>query len=354
LGNALRAVSLGLLLAGPTLWACLALWLDGPASRPLAGLLAAGFALGSLVVLLFVRPLRRAAALWAAAFAAVLLGWLALPPRNDRAWQPEVARLPFAELDGDRVVLHNVRNFEYRSETDFTPRWEDRTYDLSRLVGQDLFLSFWGPTLIAHTIMSWEFDDGQHLAISIETRKEQGEAYSALRGFFRQYELYYVVADERDVIGVRANHRGETVYLYRLPASPERGRALLRDYLETVNDLAREPRWYNALTHNCTTSIRVHVLNAGRSIPLDWRLFLNGHLDEYLYELGAFDRGVTLSELRRRSDVTAKARAADSAAQFSQRIRDGLPPRPGRGSARAASNLQMEMRERAALGGEGG
>src|SRR5439155_12700585 len=163
--------------------------------------------------------------------------------------------------------------FDYRSDTDFTERWEDRTYDLSRLGGVDLFMSFWGPTLLAHTIVSWEFDDGRHLAVSIETRKERGEVYSALRGFFRQYELYSVVADERDVVRLRTNYRGERVFLYRLRGSPELARRLLVSYLEQINRLAQTPRWYNALTHNCTTTIRFHAQQAAVRNPLDWRLF---------------------------------------------------------------------------------
>jgi hypothetical protein len=221
-----------------------------------------------------------------------------------------------------------LRNFDYRSETDFTPRWEERRFDLSRLVGIDLFLSYWGPTLIAHTVMSWEFEDGQHLAVSIETRKEKGESYSALRGFFRQYELFYVFADERDLIGLRTNHRGETVYLYRLPASPERARELLMIYVEQIDRLARSPGWYNALTHNCTTSIRLHAGQGGVWLPLDWRLLLNGNLDEYLYEQGRINRSLAFPEIRRRSDITAKARAAGSSPDFSGRIREGLPARP--------------------------
>jgi hypothetical protein len=353
---ALRALLLGLVSAGPTAWACLALWLDGPASRPLAGSLAAGFALATVGVLALVRPLSRAAALWVAGFAAVLLWWLSLAPSNDRAWQPDVEHPPTAEVRGDRLTLRNVRNFEYRSETDFTPHWEERTYDLARLVGLDLFLSFWGPTQIAHTIMSWEFSDGQHLAASIETRKEQGESYSALRGFFRQFELYYVMADERDLVGLRTNHRGETVYVYRLPAPPEHARALLMRYVETADALAREARWYNALTHNCTTSIRLHGLEAGSNLPLDWRLLLNGHLDEYLYDLGRLNRDLPLRELRLRSDVTARARAAGTSPDFSQRIRDGLPARPKLPpdlTAREIGGGQGMMRPRSAVPEEG-
>ena len=180
---------------------------------------------------------------------------------------PDVARFPAATIAGRQVIIHNLRNFDYRSETDYTEQWETRTFDLDQIRGIDLFLSFWGPTLIAHTITSWEFADGSHLAISIETRKEKGESYSALRGFFRQYELYYVVADERDVIRLRTNYRGERVYLYRLKVRPEFARALLLDYLAEVNRLAGRPRWYNALTHNCTTVIQHHVRQVSPGYP---------------------------------------------------------------------------------------
>ncbi|MGH7429700.1 MAG: DUF4105 domain-containing protein, partial [Candidatus Methylomirabilaceae bacterium] len=206
--------------------------------------------------------------------------------------------------------------------------WEDRTYDLARLRGLDLFLSFWGPTLIAHTIMSWEFDDGQHLAVSIETRREQGEPYSALRGFFRQYELYYVVADERDLVRLRTNYRGERVYLYRLRGTPELARALLLAYVDEVNRLATRPKWYNAFTHNCTTAIRFHVQQVGIRNPWNWRILTNGKADELLYLRGTIHTGLPFAELRAKSDITTKAQAADHDPAFSRRIRAGLPPRP--------------------------
>ena len=205
-------------------WASLALWFDGPSSRWLAGLLAGGFLATAAGVLALIRPLRRGLVLLGVLWLVVLGWWLGVSPGSDRDWQTDVARLPSVTRNGDVVVLRDVRNFGYSSETDFTERWDERTYDLSRVRGVDLFLSYWGPTLIAHTIMSWEFEDGRHLAISIETRKEKGESYSALRGFFRQYELYYVVADEGDVVRLRTNYRGEDVFLYRLRASPARAR----------------------------------------------------------------------------------------------------------------------------------
>jgi hypothetical protein len=317
--------------AGCVGWAALALWFDGPASRPLAGMLAAAFVLGVVAILVLLHPLRRGLVAAGLLWLGVLGWWLGIPARNDRAWQPDVARLPTAVFDGDRVTIHNVRDFEYRSETDFTPRWEDRTIDLSHVRAVDAFLSFWGPTLIAHTIVSWELDDGPPIAISIETRKEEGESYSALRGFFRQYELYYVVADERDVIGLRTNHRGEQVFLYRLRGSPEFARALLRSYLDEVNRLAARPKWYNAFTQNCTTTIRFHVRQAAVRNPWNWRLLVNGKADELLYQRGSIDTRLPFAELRARSDITARARAADHAPDFSARIRAGLPPRPESG-----------------------
>ncbi|MEW6272382.1 MAG: DUF4105 domain-containing protein, partial [Thermodesulfobacteriota bacterium] len=275
-----------------------------------------------------VRPLARQALVLGVGFAAVLAWWASLRPSNDRDWAPEVARPPTAEVDGDALIVRNVRNFDYRTEADFTERWEERRYDLAQLEGVDLFLSYWGSPLIAHTIVSFAFADGQHLAISIETRKERGEPYSAVRGFFRKYELYYVVADERDLIELRTNYRGEEVYLYRLRVRPEVARHLLLDYVATINEIAREPRWYNALVENCTTGIRVHVQHVRGAQPWDWRLLVNGRVDELLYERSAIDTGLPFGELKQRSDVVARARAAGGDPAFSTRIRDGLPDPP--------------------------
>lgn len=278
-----------------------------------------------LVLLVRLRPAWRGLAAVAIAFALLLVWWSTVTPRNDRDWQPDVARPPTGELRGDLLTVHDVRNFDYRSEIDFTPRWETRTYDLSQLTGLDLFMSYWGSPLIAHTIMSWAFADGQHLAISIETRKEVGETYSAVAGFFKQYELYYVAADERDVIRVRTNQRGEHVYLYRLRVPRERARAILLDYVESMNALAAEPAWYNAATHNCTTTIRTHVQRIGAAQPWDWRILVNGRADEMLYERGTVDTALPFAELRRRSLIDARAQAAAADPDFSARIRAGSP-----------------------------
>ncbi|HSD60403.1 MAG TPA: DUF4105 domain-containing protein [Burkholderiales bacterium] len=327
LARALIWLALSLVLA----WGAAALWIDGPSARWLAGLLAAGYVALSLALVIRIRVFRGGAVAALLPFAAVLAWWLSIPASNDRDWLPDVARPPVAEINGNLVTIRNIRNFEYRtSDADFVEHWDTRSYDLDRIVGMDLFLSYWGPTLIAHTIVSWEFSDGQHLAVSIETRKEKGEEYSAVLGFFRQFELYYVVADERDVIGVRANHRGEQIYLYRLRAPPDRARALLVHYLVEINRLARQPAWYNALTQSCTTTIEHNVKAIGVAMAFDWRIFANGRLDELLYEVGSINNTLRFPELRSRSDITAKVKAAGAAPDFSQRIREGLPERPPR------------------------
>ncbi|HXZ84556.1 MAG TPA: DUF4105 domain-containing protein [Myxococcota bacterium] len=328
--KAIRGIGLSLLsipVFGYCLWALAAIWIDGPSARPIAGALCAGLALLYLACLVRVRPYRRALLALAFLSAGVMVWWFTIPARNDRDWLPDVAQTARARFDpdGHHVTVSNIRDFSYRSETDYDPHWITRTFDLDQLTHLDLFISFWGPTLYAHTIMSWEFADQPPLAISIETRKEKGESYSALLGFFRQYELYYVVAQERDVIGVRDLFRGEQTFLYRLSAPRENARRLLVDYLTDADDLAVHPRWYNALTQNCTTSIRNRVMHAGGHVPLSWKLLLNGRLDELMYERGSLATKLPLAELRAKSEITAKAKAADSSPDFSALIRVGLP-----------------------------
>jgi len=304
-------------------WACAALFFDGPFS----GLIALAFGCAAVGILGWVRPFRKSLALFFVLFLAVLLWWFSIEPSNDREWLSDVARLPAAEVDGDLIAIRNVRNFVYRSEFDYDERWEERTYDLSKLVGIDVFLIYWGSPWIAHTIMSWVFEDGPPLAISIETRKEVGEEYSAVRGFFRQFEIYYVVSDELDVVRLRTNYRGEDVYLYRLLAPPELARKVLLAYFEEINQLATKPRWYNAFRYNCTTAIRHHVQSVAKGNPFDWRILLNGRIDELSYERGNIDTSLPFDELKRRSDITERAKAVKRDSEFSTRIRDGLPER---------------------------
>jgi len=315
-------------LLAATAWGSAALWFDGPATQPLAVLLAGAYALATLVVLIKVRPMRRAYAGALVLFALLLGWWLSIAPSNDRDWQPEVERLAYAEIDGDRVTVRNIRNFDYRSETDFTPAWYDKTFDVSKLQSVDLVAVYWMGPAIAHTIMSFGFEGGDHLAVSIETRKEQGEAYSTVKGFFKQYELYYVVADERDVIRVRSNYRKdppEDVYVYRLHGSIENGRRLFLEYIHQINRLKGKPAFYNTLTDNCTTGIWMNTrVNPGHP-ALSWKILASGYVPEYLHEVGRLAPGTPFDELQRKAHINARAQAADQAADFSRRIRIGVP-----------------------------
>lgn len=324
----LLKLAVGVFVALATFWSCAAIWIDGPESDAIAGAMAASLVLLTIVAFALLRPRIKAFGVWLLGLAVVLFWWLELPASNQRAWLPDVAELPTAEFHGDLVTIRNVRNFEYTSESDYVARWEDRTIDLAKIRGVDLFLSYWSSPYIAHTIASWDIEGDRPLAISIETRKERGETYSAVLGFFRRFELYYVVADERDLVGLRTNFRGEEVYLYRMAMAPEYARALLVDYLEDVNSIARQPRWYNALSHNCTTMIQHHAMHVLPDSHWDWRILVNGLIDQMGYERGSINTSLPFEELRKRSNVVARANAAGISPEFSSRIREGLPARP--------------------------
>jgi len=304
-------------------WAIGAIYFDFPKFAELA---AAFFAFSLLVAVIFVRRKTLKLAAVFSGFAVVLMWWLTLKPRNDRPWQPDVAQTAWAEPNGDDVTVHNVRNCDYRTETDFTPRWETRTVRLSQLTGMDLAITYWGSPLIAHPIVSFRFADALPICFSIETRKMMGQKYSAVRGLYRHYTLIYIVADERDAIRVRSNYRhGEDVYLYRTMASPDQARARFLEYVTSINSLRAHPRWYNAITTNCTTNIRTQRPTSRRA-PWDWRLLVNGKADEMLYQRHLIATGaLPFGELKQRSLINERARAADKDPDFSRLIRDGLP-----------------------------
>lgn len=328
--NRLRAVFCALnfavmvpLLLGLTLWAAAALYFDVrvPWLRlPLASV----YVLGLLAAWVFLKR-RSAVGLTAGAFALVLAWWFTLQPSQDRDWQPELAVLAYADVEGSKVTVHNIRNCDYRTETDFDVRYYDRTYDLDTLRSVDLFMVYWGSPNMAHTMVSFGFEGGDYLCFSIETRKQKGEAYSAIKGLFRQFELIYIAGDERDLVRLRTNYRqGEEAYLFRLRVSPEKARDFFLGYMRRMNSLRKCPEWYSALTHNCTTSMRMQRAAADRT-PWDWRLLLNGHGDELLFERGMIATNLPLAELKQRSHLNARARAADKEADFSHLIREGVP-----------------------------
>lgn len=307
-----------------TAWAVGAIYysnLPGHLVRTAAAVLYSAACIG---IFLFVRPFRKAWLIFLLVFTAILVWWFLIPPSNNRDWQPDVAILPSAEIDGNILTVRNIRNCEYRTKTDYTAIWYDKTFDLSKLQGADLYIIFWGSPLIAHTIMSFCFEGDQYLCISIETRKEVGEGYSAIKGFFKQFEQIYIVGDERDLIRLRTNFRKETVYLYRLTAKPELVRKVLLDYLKSVNELKNHPEWYNALTQNCTTTIRGHTAPYTHG-KMSWKLLANGYLDTLLYERKAIDTNMPFEQIKAISRINERALEAGDSPDFSRLIRQGLP-----------------------------
>jgi hypothetical protein len=305
-------------------WVFGAVWFDGlfgAGNKPAAALLT----IALMAVLIFVRPFWRKLGLFFLLLAGVLIWWLTLAPTNESDWQPDVARLAWADVQGDEVTFHNVRNCDYRTETDYTPHWETRTVRLSQITGVDLAIDYWGSPWIAHPIVSFQFADAPPLCCAIEVRKKVGQSYSAIGGLYRQFELIYIVADERDVIRLRTNYRKEDIYLYRTTISPTQARERFLEYIDSLNALRNKARWYNAITTNCTTSIRTQHPPNERP-PWDWRILLNGKGDELLYERHRIvTGGLPFPELKARSLIDARARAANDAPDFSNLIRAGLP-----------------------------
>jgi hypothetical protein len=328
----LGVVLLGFLMLAATAWGVLALLYWDHADPLLRRFLATAYGAGSLLFLVgFMRSRWRGRAFGAFAGLLTLLlaAWFSIAPSNDRDWQPENAILAYASITGTRITMHNIRNFDYRTETDFTRAYYDRTFDLEQLNAVDLFAVYWMGPAIAHVFVSFGFTDGSHVAMSIEARRERGEGYSTVRGFFRQYELYYAVGDERDLVRLRTNYRHtppEQVYLYRLRGSRENGQRLFLEYVHEINALKERPEWYNALTSNCTSNIWLHSrVNPGH-LSYSWKILLSGYLPELLYEHGKLDGSVPFTTLQRRAHVNARAQAADQARDFSERIRATEPP----------------------------
>jgi len=318
---------LGLLMLAMGGWGTLALAYSGPHDETLRYSLAAAFATASFAVLIALAWRRwrwRVFTAYLVLFAALLVWYFSLEPSNERDWQPDVAVLAYAEIEGDQVTVRNIRNFDYRSETDYTPAYYDKRFDLRKLEGIDLIAVYWMGPAIAHTLVSFAFAGGDHLAISIETRKEKGEGYSTIKGFFRQYELYYVVADERDVIRLRTNYRHdppEDVYVYPVRGAIENGQRLFMAYMKQINALRIHPKFYNTLTTNCTTDIWYNTLANAEHLPFSWKILASGYVPDYLYQAGRLDTSIPFPELKRRVHVNARAQAADAAADFSHRIR---------------------------------
>lgn len=322
---------LGLMLITTTFWMVLAIYFgDSHTGIVQAGIavIVSLFGLATLVSLGFVRWRKRFLATYSILFVLIVTGWLfTVQPSNTRQWQADLAILPYATVEGDLVTVHNIRNVDYRSEFDYTPAYYDKIFDLNKLEGIDLFAVYWMGPAIAHTIISFNFGDKDYLAMSIEARKELGEGYSTIKGFFRQYELTYIVADERDVIRLRTNYRKdpiEDVYLYRLHPPKENVRRLFLEYIKQINELHEKPAFYNTLLDNCTTAIWFNTrVNAGH-LPFSWKILLSGYVPEYIYESKGLDNKIPFEQLQQQAHINSVAKMLDTSPNFSQGIRANL------------------------------
>ena len=318
---------LSIVVALMTLWAALAIYYSNLPGEHLRLGLSGIFALATVAAFLFLPKRGRTLVGFLAIFAVVVAWWMMIPASNTRKWQREVARAPYAVIEGNLITIHDIRSFNYRTETDFDAVYYDKTFDLTKLDSLDLIGVYWMGDAIGHIMLSFGFQGKDFITFSIETRKEQGEDYSTIKGFFKQYELIYIAGDERDLIRVRTDFRKpqEDVYLYRLRATPERVQNLFMEYIQRINRMKQRPEWYNTLTTNCTTNIIYHMKAAGARARYNWKILLSGYAPQYAYELGALDTRIPFEELRRRSYINPKAHAIGSDQEFSRKIREGLP-----------------------------
>lgn len=320
----LRIVGRGLqllLAAAVIAWVALALHFQiaMPARAALYGGLAA---IAGMIVWFAVK--RNWGRVWVAMIALVAVAaawWATITPREDRIWRPEVARGVTSDLNGDTAILKNVRDFNWITEDTATESWVTRTVDLTAITSLDVFLSVWDSPDIAHTLVSFGFADGQHVVFSSEIRKEAGEDFSSLGGFFKEFELVLIAAEERDIIRLRTDLRGEQVSVYPITLGPEARRTLFLSFLDLGNDLARAPRWYNTLTANCTTVPYHLARQLSDRVVLDPRVILSGRLPGYLYDLGILRPDMPLPAILTRARLGTLGPSIPDGAEFARRLR---------------------------------
>jgi hypothetical protein len=312
----------------PGFWGGFALWYQISGGQVLKGLcvvLWGAFSLAMLTTALWQGRIALAVIAFSVALVGMLLWWTRLTPTNDHEWADDVARITTGTVDGTRVTLHNVRNFDWRTQTDYTQRWETRSYDLERLRTVDMIMSYWSGAAIAHMLIAFGFDAGEQVVFSVEVRRQKTQAFSEIGGFFKEFALSIIAADERDVVRLRTNVRGEDVYLYRLQLPQEAMRSLFLGYVGEANSLVDSPRFYNTITVNCTTLVYQMMKRIVGRLPLDYRLLFSGYLPEYVYRVGGLDRRYSLEELRERGHISGRAELSDRSENFSADIRRGIP-----------------------------
>src|SRR5450631_543955 len=220
-----------------SIWGAFALWYQAPGGQTLKALSVLLWAAFSLTLLVAMWQGRTAVGFltFALTFAGLLVWWQRIAPSNDRVWADDVAQMTTGSVAGNRITLYHVRNFDWRSDTDYDQRWETRAYELDHLISVDMIMSYWNGPAIAHMLVSFGFDDGQHVVFSVEIRREKTESYSEIGGFFKEFELSIIATDERDVIRVRTNVRGEDAYLYRIQIPATAIRTLFLGYIAQAN-----------------------------------------------------------------------------------------------------------------------
>jgi hypothetical protein len=308
-------------------WGAFALWYQlpyGDALRVVGAALWVVFGL-SVLVALWGRRIAQGLGAFSAAFAILLVWWHFLPASNDHIWADDVAQLTSGVVADRQVTLRNVRNFDWRSDSDYTQRWETRHYDLDKLRSVDMIMSYWSGPVIAHMLVSFGFENAEYVVFSVEIRPRKGESFSEIGGFFKEFGLSIIAADERDVIRVRTNVRREDDYLYRIQMPVSAMRSLFLAYIDQANGLVHAPRFYNTITANCTTLVYHMVKRIVSHLPLDYSLLLTGYLPEYVYRIGGLDSNYSFEELRARGRITERAKAADGSESFSTDIRRGIP-----------------------------
>jgi hypothetical protein len=317
------AVAAGYVALAPVLlWSVLALWFMRDWPGWLGALLALGWAAAAIWALVRL-PLRWSALVLLSGAALVLPLFLSLRPSNERDWTPEQARTAYAIFEGDTVCVQNVRFMTCRTKSDCDVRWEKRCYDLREIRTVDFVVSaFSAWKAMAHTFLTFGFEDGQHVAVSVEVRKVKGQSFSALKGLFRQYEIIYVIGDERDVIGVRANVNREPVYLYPIRITPEHARGLFVSMLQRADALSQRPEFYNTLTNTCTTNIVRHIDElTGRSLGVHYQVTFPGYADDLAYKVGLIDTRDSLRATEERCLINSRSAFCADGIQWSRQIR---------------------------------
>jgi hypothetical protein len=311
-------------------WGALALWYQLPGNLATRTIGSAIWVIGviALIILAINRRSWMPFGIYVLSYAVLMFWWVSIAPSNNRIWAGDTSRLLTGNVEGSQVTLNNVRDFSWRTDDDYDAHWETRHYDLDHLASADAVLSYWGSAAIAHAMISFGFDDGSHVVFSVEIRKKRGQQYSAIGGFFKQFETILTAADERDIIRVRTNVRGEDDYLYPLRMDKAAMRALFLSYVHAANKLAVTPAFYNTITSNCTTIVYRMARQIDPGLPWDIRLLLTGYLPEYLYKVGALDRSVPIAELRQRGRITERARSSKPGDDFSRVIRVGIVEPP--------------------------